>query len=232
MQEKDNLINKIGMIISKIGTAVMINLLFIICCIPVVTIGQAWSAMMSALRYQIRGDNWWDGFKFGFKTRFWRGTAAWCIMLLVDGFILFNLMYYTSPEMAGLVPMANIIATGIIFTVMAMLTSAIMILNIYIPTPVKIWISNASSMVFKVPLQLLACAVLFWLPAVMFTFFGELFAELIMVFVVAYFILAGLATTILLKDVLMQYLVDARTDGTLLAEEGRQIDFEEDDEEE
>lgn len=232
MQEKETLIDKIGRILTKVGTGVMINLLFILCCIPVVTIGQAWAALLSALRFQIRGDSWWDGFKFGFKTRFWRGTAAWCIMLAVDGFILWNLMYYTVPEMIGQVPIPNLVATVVIFAVMAMLTSALMILNVYVPTPVGKWVNNACSMVFKAPLQLLASAAAFWLPALMFIFYGGLFAELIMVFVVAYFLISGLASTILLKDALMHFLVDARAEGVLLAEEGRQIEENEEDEEE
>lgn len=224
---KETILDKLNVIISKVGTAIMMNLAFLICCIPIVTIGQAWSALLSAIRFQIRGDSWWEGFKFGFKTRFWRGTAAWCVMLIIDGFILWNLMYYTVPEMIGKVPVANIVASGIFFAVMAMLTSAIQILNVYVPTPVGNWLSNASAMVFKVPLQLLVCAALFWLPLLMLIFLGELFANLIMIFVVAYFMIAGLATTILLKNALMDFLVEARKEGILLAEEGRVIEKEE-----
>jgi hypothetical protein len=53
-----------------------------------------------------------------------------------------------------------------------------------------------------------------------------------MIFVVAYFTLVGLGTTILLKDPLMEYLIDARAAGTLIAEEGRQADNEDEEEEE
>ena len=88
LQEKETLIEKIGKILTKVGTAVMMNLLFLVCSLPIVTMGQAWCGLMSALRYQIRGDSWWDGFKFGFKTRFLRGTVAWCALLAVGLFLL------------------------------------------------------------------------------------------------------------------------------------------------
>ena len=173
MNQQETLIDKLARLLSKLGNAVMMNLAFLICCIPIVTIGQAWAALLSGIRYQIRGDGWWEGFKFGLKTRFWRGTAAWCVMLLVDGFILYNMMYYTAPGMFEQAGWARVIATGVMFAVMAMLTSAIQILNVYVPTPVSKWLNNACAMVFKAPLQLLIAAGLFWLPMLLFVFAGS-----------------------------------------------------------
>ena len=75
-------------------------------------------------------------------------------------------------------------------------------------------------MVFKAPLQLLVCAALFWAPVVMIMFWTEIAYYVSMVFVVMYFTLAAMAHTVILKDVLVDYLVQARENGTLLAEEG------------
>ena len=217
MREKETLIDKLGRIISKVGTAIMMNLLFIICCLPVVTIGQAWCALMSAVRYQIRGDSWWDGFKFGFKTRFLRGTVAWCVLLAVDVLLLLDVMQYTAANVSLIYP----ITSSIMFALMTMLTAAVMTLNVYIPTGIGKWISNAASMVFRAPLQLLVIAAVTWLPVLLFAFRFDIFYFVIMIFVVVYFTLAAFGTTILLKEPLVEFLVAARAEGSLLAEEGR-----------
>ena len=63
MQEKDTILDKISRVITKVGTAMMMNLMFLVACLPIVTIGQAWCALFSALRYQIRGESWWNGLR-------------------------------------------------------------------------------------------------------------------------------------------------------------------------
>ncbi|MBR4864073.1 MAG: DUF624 domain-containing protein [Oscillospiraceae bacterium] len=228
MQEKETIIEKLGGLLGKLGTVVMMNLVFLAACIPVVTMGQAWCGLLSAIRYQIRGDAWWDGFKFGFKTRFLRGTIAWCIMLALDAWMFTDLLQYTSAEVSLVYP----ITSGIMFALMVMLTTAVMTLNVYIPTDISTWIKNATSMIFKVPLQLLVAAAAIWAPVVLFFFRFDIFYYIIMIFVVAYFTLVGFAATILLKGHLMELLLEARSEGTLLAEEGRVIEKEEENEEE
>ena len=221
--EQKGWFEKFGNIVTKIGTIIMMNLLFLVCCIPVVTIGQAWCALLTALRYQIRGDSWWDGFKFGFKTRFLRGTLAWCILLAVDVIMLLDVMQYTAAEVSMIYP----VMACVMFALMTMLTSAFLILNVYIPTPVGKWIHNATAMVFKAPLQLLVASAIVWAPVLLAIFWFDIFYYVIMIFLVAYFALAALASTMLLKDALIVYLLDARATGTLLAEEGGAVKKEE-----
>ena len=229
MQEKETVIDKIGRIITKVGTYLLMNLLFLVCCLPIVTIGQAWCALMSAIRYNIRGDHWWHGFKFGFKTRFLRVTLTWCIMLVIDGIMLIDMTQYTmSPEAY---PLARTIASVVMFGLMSMVTTALLTLNVYIPTSVGNWIKNATGMVFKAPIPLLFSAIMFWGPVLMFFYMVDIFFYAVMIFVVIYFTLTSLCTTILLKGTLIDYLIDARIDGTLLSEEGRVIVKEEDEEE-
>ena len=215
MKEKETLIDKLGTWINRAGVGLLINLLFLVTCIPIVTIGQAWHGLMSALRYNIRGDSWFKGFWKGFKTRFWRGTIAWTGLLLVVMNMLFDLVYNLEGDF--IVPA---IVSAAMFALMAMLLTAFMTLNVYIPTSVGNWIVNSVNMVFKAPLQLLVCAALFWAPVVMIMLWTEIAYYVSMVFIVMYFTLVGMAHTILLKDTLVDYLGQAREDGTLLAEEG------------
>ena len=215
MKEKETLIDKLGAWINRAGTALMMNLLFLLACLPIVTIGQAWHGLMSALRYNIRGESWFKGFQKGYKTRFLRGTVAWSLLLVLVMKMLFDLVYNLENDL--LVPA---VASAAMFALMAMLLTAFMTLNVYIPTSVGNWITNSVNMVFKAPLQLLVCAALFWAPVVMIMFWTEIAYYVSMVFVVMYFTLAAMAHTVILKDVLVDYLVQARENGTLLAEEG------------
>lgn len=227
MQEKETIIDKLGKLLTKVGTAVMINLMFLICCIPVVTAGQAWCGLLSAVRFQIRGDGWWDGFKFGFKTRFLRGTVAWCVMLGLNAWMTLDVLQYTTGEYSLVYP----ISSCIMLALTTMLTTAIMTLNVYIPTDISTWLKNAVSVIFKAPLQLLISAAVLMAPVLLCLYRFDLFYYFIMVFVVVYFTLAAFGCTILLKNALLDLLMDARADGTLIAEEGRVI-VKDDDEEE
>ena len=225
MKEKKTLIEKLGTIISVAGNAILMNLLFLVSCIPVVTIGQAWCGLMSAIRYNIRGDKWFAGFKAGFKTRFWRGTLAWCVMLLVNVHMLLDLHYAYAEGYT-----VQLIASTLIFSLTAMVTSALLVLNVYIPTSIGNWINNAAAMVFKAPLYLLGAAALFWLPVLLVLLWFEIFYYGALIFLAIYYTLAALGTTMLLKNTLMDYLLTARADGTLLAEEGKQRENAEEDE--
>ena len=91
MHEQETIIDKIGRIISLAGNAIAMNLLFLVSCIPVVTIGPAFCGLVSAIRYNIRGDKWFTGFKVGFKTRFWRSLLSWILMMIPIALVLWFL---------------------------------------------------------------------------------------------------------------------------------------------
>ena len=221
MQEKETILDKLGRLISIAGNAILMNLLFLVSCIPVVTIGQAWSGLLGAVRYNIRGEKWLDGFKTFFTRRFLRGTVVWCVLLAVNAYFLLDVVYayhilQENPD--ALIPF---IAACVMFALVAMVTMSLQLLNVYVPTPVGQWLRNAVNMVFKVPLELLVAAALFWAPVVMFAIWTGAFFYALMIFVAAYYALAAAGITLLMKNALVHYLLQARVDGTLLAEEGQ-----------
>lgn len=230
--EKETMLDKINKVLSIAGTTILMNLLFLVSCLPIVTMGQAWCALLTGIRYSIRGDSWWQGFKQGFKTRFWRGTIAWCLMLIPNIYFLLEVHYgYAQLEVATGY-LAQLIPACLMLAMTTMVTSALLILNVYIPTSVGNWVRNATNMVFKAPLMLLAAAVAFWLPILLALLRFDLFYYGLLIVVAAYFPLAGLCTTVALKETLMSFLIDARADGTLLAEEGKQREVKEETEDE
>lgn len=226
MNQSETILEKIGRIINMAGTAVLINLLFLVSCLPVITIGQAWCGLLSAIRYNIRGDSWFQGFKAGFKTRFLRGTIAWCLMLAAAAYLMLDLnhavyqAFYVTEEIvtAYITPL---IAASVMFAIVGMLAVSLVILNVYIPTKINDWVRNAVNMIFRYPLYLLGAAVLFWFPVVLCVLWFSIFYMAALVFIAVYFTIAALGITMLLKGALVDYLLEARAAGTLLAEEGK-----------
>lgn len=226
--EKPTLIDKIGKVISIAGNFILMNLMFLLASLPIITMGQAWCGLLTAVRYNIRGDKWQNGFKAGFKNRFLRGTVSWVIMLAVDLFLMFD-MFETVAVVGFDVPS---VVAAIVFALMIMVTFSLQILNVYVPTGIGQWLRNAVNMVFKVPLELLGAAVLFWAPFAMLWRWTGAFLYAFMIFLTVYFTLAAVAGTLVLKNALVHYLLDARATGTLIADEGKKAEHEDDPDEE
>ena len=294
MKEKQNWTEKLFNVITLAGTVILMNLMFLIACIPIVTIGPAWCGLMSSVRYNIRGESWFAGFKKGFCTRFWRSLIIWCLCLPLCLFFLNDLNIAvktvqnvvpatkvtatepgsvaeateetqnvetlatevateaavqdvtevatepaatqdTAPQVESTQPateteaqletgattanIINCVISGLFFALAAMLTISLLTLNVYIPTTISNWIKNGVNF-FRRPVELFAAAFLFWAPLLLFVFYPEWFIFAIMIFIAAYYALAAVCGTLVLKDPLIDFLIDARADGTLLAEEG------------
>ncbi len=216
MMEKETILDKLMKVLNIAGNAILMNLVFLLACLPIITIGQAWCGLLTAVRYNIRGDKWQNGFKDGFKTRFLRGTIAWVIMLAVDLFFMLDM--FNTIELVGF-DIPSVMAC-IVFALMIMVTFSLQILNVYVPTKIGQWLRNATNMVFKAPAQLLVAAVLFWVPVAMLRAWDGVLIYMIMIFVTIYFVLVAVVGTLVLKNTLLYYLLDARATGTLLGEEG------------
>ena len=187
------------------SNAVTLNLLFLLSCLPIVTIGQAWCGLYSAIRYMIRGDGWFDGFKAGFKTRFLRGTVAWILCFLVDAYLVVNVFFTAYYQWNGNI--GALVVQCIFLLIALMFTAALIPLNVYIPTGKLQWVKNAITLTFTSPLQMALVAVLMWLPvaSVLLMMWDTIFFVIFVVmFLIVYFALVVLVATIALKDPLIR----------------------------
>ena len=223
MNEKQTWMEKLGKIITIAANAVMMNVMFLVACLPVVTIGAAWNALFSAIRYNVRGEKWFDGFKVGYKTRFWRSLISWTLLLIPIGFVLYFDVIAPLMDEAFLSALAidGIVRLAFACLMALMLTgygAALILLNVYIPTSVANWLSNAAKLLFKVPLQLAVVGGLMWFPAVFAFLSFQYFFYFGMVFIVAYYVLVAVGVTMMMKGALLDCLVEARAEGTLTDE--------------
>lgn len=188
------------------GTVIMINVAFLICCLPVVTIGPAVCAMYSSLRAVVRGEGWFNGFKNGIKKHFVRNALVSSVLLImiVDMAINFNtamgfyletgenlpLMIYT----AGLLPLL-------------MVYSALWPLDVFIPYESGMdWLKDCLRLLVKAPLQLIGVSALMLLPVALVLYIPEIGFMLMIVFLAAYYALAAFVAILLLKNPLEQRL--------------------------
>lgn len=232
-KQKETMLEKFGRFVTMAGNAILMNLLFLVACLPVVTIGQAWCGLMGAIRYNIRGEKWIIGFKVGYKTRFWRGTLVWIVGLLAALFFMWDM---NLAIIAG--DTVTLVASSLMLLFVTMLLHAALALNVYIYTNVATWLKNAVDLLFKTPLQLLLGTVMFWFPIV-----GVLVLmpddptviyvvlELSLVLLCVYYTLTALATTMALKGGLLDTLLACRAEGLIIAEEGAMPIVEESEEE-
>lgn len=94
--------NPVWRFIGKLGDLMILNLLWIICSIPIFTIGASTTAVYYVTMKLVRGD---DGYTFrnyfkSFKENFKQATAIWLLML-VTGIILGFDLYFFLRVLAG-----------------------------------------------------------------------------------------------------------------------------------
>lgn len=201
--------SKVMKFVNLAGTAVMLNLLFLLACVPVITIGPALCGLYSGVRYMIRGDGPVRGFWEGFKTHFVRMLVAGVIFTAIIAYfvIVLNSAYNTWLE-------CGVIRDMLVYSVPAivpvMLLAALVPLNIYVPYSPVDWLRNGVNLVFKAPLWILLSAMLLAVPITCLLWASDIFILGIVIFVGFWFSIAAFVSTLLLKNALMNMLLEYR----------------------
>ncbi len=196
---------------------VMINFVFLVFCLPIVTIGQAWCGLYRAVHFGVRGEGWFKNFWIGFKTHFIRGTIAWVLCAAACVYLAWNELAYI--EM-GYMP--ETVIHGIFLLAILMFTAGIIPLNVYLPATVSEWLINSINIISIAPIQLIAVAVMMWIPFVLafsmlyFSILDPIF--LLGIFVLGYFSLCALLATLLLRKPIVK--VKEKMDALIAEVEG------------
>lgn len=194
------------------GTAIIINVAFLLCCIPVVTIGPATCGLYSALRYVVQGKGWFNGFRDGIKKNFFRNALVGSVLTIMIAYMAvdFNnaLSFYL--EGYGYTPL-------IIYTVglipLLMVFSALWPLHVFIPYDSgSDWLKNGLKLLVKAPLQLLAVSALMILPVALLLYLPTIGFMMLIVFLGIYYAVAGFASILLLKNSLEDRLGEYRAE--------------------
>lgn len=119
MNQLFNMDNKFFRSVSKITDYVWLSLLWMLCCVPVVTIGAATTALYYTVNKTIRHDRGYVASEFfkAFKDNFKQSTIVWVVFLVI--YILLGMDYYIMRTYAG--AGAEIGKFAIVFPVLAVL---------------------------------------------------------------------------------------------------------------
>ena len=207
MQNKGT--SKFWKVVNLAGNAIAMNVLFLVACLPVVTIAPAICGLYSAIRFTIRGDGWFAGFKEGFRNKFLRTAVVGSlgILWIADMLTEFNIAVNFYLEGNPTTPM---IIYGIGMILPLMIFAALWPMNVYFSYDLSQWLKKTIRFILKAPLQVLLTAVLLALPVGMILYFPDLAFMMLIVFIGVYFSVALFISTIFLKDGLVKMLLEYR----------------------
>lgn len=151
-------------ILMYIGDLIIMNFIYLLCCIPVVTIGAAQAGMYSAAKVMLDKEDdssLTAAFFKGFTTGFWTVTGAWGLMTLLLAFVAFTgftAIQYGAP--------AWLVGIGVV--VCALFQTLIPLFHARFNCTVKQLIRNAWFLMFAHPLRSAAVFIVIWLPVALF----------------------------------------------------------------
>ena len=103
--------------LGKIGDMICLNVMWLICCIPIITIGASTTALYTVMLRMVKNEEGYifRGFHKAFKSNFKQSTLIWLILLLLG--IVWTVDFRVAgfmPGMAGIVLSAIFLALGFI----------------------------------------------------------------------------------------------------------------------
>jgi uncharacterized membrane protein YesL len=182
--------SKVMQILNKLADLILMNLLFIVCCIPIFTIGAAQAGLyraVIALQDPQSDYTWFQAFFKGFKDGFWRITIAWCILLVLIylvGVNAFSVIYYDTLFQAdSSLVWACLLGAAILMMIQSVMT---MFHSKFGCTVLQLFRNALNLIVFN----LWRCVVVLiatWLPGVIFLVSPVLFIQITPLWILGYY---------------------------------------------
>ena len=180
--------NPIMQLLMKLGDLMILNICYILCCLPIVTIGAAQAGLYSAAKVMQDPDDYTPvakAFFKGFANGIGSITLAWLIVEVVLGLLIYSclLALYRGSQL-----WIMLVSLG----VFAFLTCLIPVIHARFSC--KFWqlISNAFLISLCHPIRTLGVLAVTWLPLIMFMNFSYYFIQVAPIWLTLYFSTAHL----------------------------------------
>lgn len=108
-----NFDSPLGQLLTKITDLLLLNLCFLICCIPIFTIGASLTALYSVSLTQSNDSGILYRFFSAFKTNFQKSTVIWLIILCIGAFFILDMIVLSSLTIVGAEFVCIILQIGI-----------------------------------------------------------------------------------------------------------------------
>ena len=195
--------SKFMQLLQKLADCIILNVIYLACCIPVFTIGAAQSGLYNALRTLTDKENdsscvkaFFRGFSNGFKTI----TPVWLvssIITVVLGYVTLSVYVLRQSGAAyGTMPFVlGIIATAISAIYQSMMT----LFHAFFGCTRKQLIRNTFWVILANPLQSIVTALLVWGPVILFFVHFPLLLQSAVLIFFLYYSLAMSISVLLIK---------------------------------
>ena len=184
-------------LIERAAHLIFLNLIFVLCCLPVITIGSALTALYAASRAAAKSEPCYRLFFQAFTASFKRATLAWLVLvpvLLFGAFTLFASRYMMVPmDVTGTVLSSVLL--------LAALALGSMLSMYYSCFEGSLWelFKSAFILIFTHPIQTVLLTLLLWAPLVVFFISPLLFAKLFSLWLFASFSFGAVAGLLLMS---------------------------------
>lgn len=193
--------------ISRVSDTIILNFLFVVCSIPIVTIGASATALYSVSMKSTRDEDVYAAKEFfkQFKQNFKESTAIWLILLLVAAFI--GLDFYMCSLMSN-----NMLSTAFkfIFTVVSIVIGFVFVyafpLVARFENSVKNTLMNAILMSIKHLPYTLIMLVLTLMPIAGFGLFSQYWGQIVFLDTCISFGVIAYMNSMLLNKIFNQYI--------------------------
>ena len=183
--------SKLMRVLSGLADMMLLNVVYILCCIPVVTMGAAQAGLYNGLRNLQEPDSeggYVKAFFRGFKSGFGRITVAWsCLLVLVLGlvYLLGILVFFRG---AGLNAPAWLVIVGICLLTVFM--SVMTIFHTHFACTGFQLVQNSMVVTLRFPLRSIAVTAFTWLPVVLMVAAAKAFWRYAMILMLLYYSVA------------------------------------------
>jgi uncharacterized membrane protein YesL len=189
-------------ILSKLTDLLFLNMVFIICCIPIFTIGAAQAGLyraVVALQDPESEYTWFQAFFKGFKDGFLKITIAWCLLFVLIaavGLNAFSVLYYDNLlQVESSLVWASILGAAILMMIQSVMT---MFHSKFGCTFFQLFRNSIMLILFN----LWRCVVVFvltWLPGIVFLYDVALFIRITPLWLLGYYAIVFYLMILLFK---------------------------------
>lgn len=183
-----------------VGNTMFINLLFLLSCIPVVTIGAAWTALFAAGRVLVEDGPCLRTYCKSFAGALKRAVPVWLILLPCLLLSAYSAMLVWRLRMAGmpLGQMSMVVSVIALAIVLSVITMTFLFYSRF-ECKVGQLLKNGVLMTISHPVRAVLSAGICWLPFILMFVNTELFLRGFVVCLFLYFGIAGSASAWLMK---------------------------------
>ena len=193
--------SKIIQFFQFLGDLVILNFCFVLCCIPVVTIGAACTAMYTVTLQEAEdrsGPTVGRFFKY-FRANFGKATCLWLLLLFLGGILGYNYLFLTAnPSMDAAVFRGLLIALSIVYTMI--ITYAFPLLSRFENTLMGTLRNSLALAIGHLPKTVLM-ALLNLLPVLILLLSEALFIRLSILLAMIYFAAAAQINSLILAKI-------------------------------